>query len=194
LSDASERTRTGTHSRRAARWFGGVAAGIAFLVGLTNLIDWISETLDDPAPRPPPAIDARLVSLSLRDRATSLDEYLRSTAQSTKGLTNAELRELGYVFSLRVRLKGGTEREFPLLWTLHRARNGERLRGPLYNQPASVTFVPRAQDHARTWPIWIPYPPRPGSYFVRATLTDAARQPVDERDSERFTVPGVPQP
>jgi hypothetical protein len=174
--------------KRGARVFAGIAALVGVLVGVTSLVDWLQEEVDDPPPRPPPAVDARVTALTLRDTRLPLAEYLTSTGQSTKGLTRREANEPGYVFSVRVRLKGGIESDFPLLWTLHRAKTGERLKGVLYNQPASVTFRPLARDHARTWPIWVPYPPRPGAYFLRVTLTDEKRQPVDERQSRPFEV------
>jgi hypothetical protein len=174
--------------KRGARVFASITALVGVLVGVTTLVDWLQKEVDDPPPRPPAAVDARVSALTLRDTRLPLAEYLSSTGQSTKGLTRSEANEPGYVFSVRVRLKGGIEHDFPLLWTLHRAKTGERLKGALYNQPASVTFTPLARDHARTWPIWVPYPPDSGAYFLRVTLTDEKRQPVDERQSTPFEV------
>ena len=164
----------------------------ALLATLTSLIDWSKKTLDEPDRPTPARIDPRITSVALRDRETPLASYLRSTRQSTRGLTRAELREPGLVFSIRVRLRGGVEESFPLVWTLHREPSGSPLTGSIYNQPASVTFTPRARDQSRTWPIWVPYPPRPGSFSLRATLTDQREQPVHDLESRPFRVDQVP--
>jgi hypothetical protein len=178
--------------KRAAQVFGALASAVALLVAVTSLVDWLSRTLDDPAPPAPPQIDARVESVALRDRAITLEDYARSIGASARGLPAAERRETGWTFAVRVRLKGGVDERFPLLWTIHAADSGERLSGAPYNQDAEVTFTPRARDHSRSWPIWVPYPPRPGRFFLRTTLTDHKGQPVDERDSKPVVLADVP--
>jgi hypothetical protein len=178
--------------KRSWQIFGGVASVAALLATLTTLIDWSAKTLDEPAPPPAARIDTRISNVALRDRQMPLVDYLNSTSQSTSGLTRAELREPGLVFSVAVRLRGGVDESFPLVWTLHRQGSGAPLRAPIYNQPASVTFTPRARDHSRAWPIWVPYPPSSGTFFLRATLTNERQEPVDERESEPFLVAEIP--
>lgn len=179
--------------KKIAGAFGALGAVIAFLVGVTSLTDWFERKLDDPEPRPPAEIDARIGYVRLQGTREPLERYLRSIGESLSGLTKRELSEPGLLFAMRVRLTGSVGERFPVRWSLHRARTGEPLPGGTYNQP-DVTFVPSGREHARTWPLWVPYPPRKGSYFLRVTLTDRKRQPVDERDSPAFTVTKVPGP
>ncbi len=178
--------------KRLAGAFGAAAAVVAFLVAVTNLTDWIEERFDDPKPPPPPEIDARIHGARLTSMREPLESYLLSTGESLAGLSARERREPGLLFAVRVRLTGSVGEQFPLLWSLHSSRTGARLPGPAYNQLA-VTFVPRGRTHARTWPVWVPYPPRKGSYYLRVTLADRKRQPVDVRDSQRFAVARIPQ-
>lgn len=179
--------------RRVVSGFGALAAVVAFLVGVTSLTDWFERKLDDPAPRPPARIDARILDVSLRSTRAPLDGYLRSIGESLGGLTPRELAEQGLVFAVRVRFTGSVGERFPVRWSLNSAASGLPLRDPLYSQP-DLTFVPRGREHSRTWPIWVPYPPRRGRYFLRVTLTDQKHQPVDERDSPRFAVSRIPGP
>jgi hypothetical protein len=171
--------------------FGAAAAVVAFLVGVTNLTDWVQRKFDDPEPPPPAKIDAQITGVRLSSARQSLEDYLLSTGESLGGLTERERDELGFLFEVGVRLTGSQGERFPLLWSLRGAQSGERVPGPAYAQLA-VTFVPRGREHARTWPAWVPYPPRKGSYFLRVTLTDKQGQPVDMQESKPFTVDRVP--
>jgi hypothetical protein len=179
--------RTDTRSR-IAKGFGALAAVVGVLVGLTTVTDWFERKLDEPEPRPPAKIDARIDDVSLTGTRESLESYLRSTGQSLRGLTERELGEPGLLFAVRVSLTGSVGERFPLRWSLRQAETGEALPAPTYDQ-IGVVFTPRGREHSRRWPIWVPYPPRAGSYFLRVTLTDRKRQPVDERDSRRFRAP-----
>jgi hypothetical protein len=96
-----------------------------------------------------------------------------------------QLRELGYVFTVRVRIRGERGQRLPLRWSMYARPSRRRLPGPAYNQLA-VTFVPAASEHARTWPVWVPRPPTAGRYFVRFVLFDLDGRPVDTRDSAAF--------
>jgi hypothetical protein len=169
-----------------------VAAAVGLLVGITSLTDWLGRTLHDPEPPPPPQIDARIRSVETRGTRETLEDYLRETGQSLRGVPALDRRELGLSFAVRVRLRGAIGKEFPLRWSLYDADRGRRLKHAIYNQEAAV-FTPASRDHARTWPVWVPYPLREGRFFLRATLTDAEGRPVDERDSASVQVARVPQ-
>jgi hypothetical protein len=194
LTSRRRRRLAPTGRKRIAQVVGALASVVGLLVAITSLVDWFSKTLDDPEPTPAQQIDARIAAVALRDHALTLGDYLISIRELglLRQLTASERGEPGFVFAVRVRLRGGLEEKFPLLWTLHRARTGERLDDPIFNQPARTTFTPRARDHARTWPIWCPHPPNPGSFFLRVTLTDEEGLPVDERDSEPVRFAGLP--
>ena len=177
--------------KRLAAGFGAAAAVVAFLVSASSLVDWVQRKFDDPEPPPPVKIEDQITGVHLSSARQSLEDYLLSTGERLGGLTERERDELGFLFEVGVRLTGSQGERFPLLWSLRSVRSGERVPGPAYAQLA-VTFVPRGREHARTWPVWVPYPPRKGSYFLRVTLTDKKGQPVDMQESKRFTVDQVP--
>jgi hypothetical protein len=177
--------------RRLSTAVAATAGVVGLLVGLTTLVDWIGDKLDDPQPPPPPEIDNRIAGLRVRGTGETLEDYLRDTGQSLRGLSDRRLREEGVTFVIRVRLKGAVGERFPLRLTVYNRESGERLGGGIYDQVVA-TFTPSSRNHARSVPLWMPYPPQRGEYFVRATLTDAKRRPVDERDSPPFEVTEVP--
>jgi hypothetical protein len=177
------------HRKLISQLVAAATATVGLLVGITSLIDWAGR-LDSESP-PPAEIEARVSSVELRSRNEPLDRYLRGTAQSTAGLKPDELAEEGLVFAIRVRFKGGTKAKFPTAWSLYDARRRAPLRDPLYTQPVG-TFTPRGPNHARTWLQWVPYPPKPGKYFLRVTVKDDKRRPVDSQDSRPFPVARIP--
>lgn len=144
-------------------------------------------------PSPPARIDARVLGVDLRSPSQRMVDYLRETNQSTAGLSKFEGAERGYVFNVRVRLRGNEDTPLPLRWSIIDARTRRPLRGPIYNQTATV-FKPRGPDQARTWPFWVPYPPRKGRFVLRATLVDEKRQPLDEAESDPFVLARAPAP
>jgi hypothetical protein len=191
--------RRGGHSkpristRRVTAALAAVGTLIGVLAAATSLFDWFGGKVDPPAPPPPAEIDARVLGVDLRSPSQRLVDYLRETNQSTAGLTKFEGAEPGYVFNVRVRLKGNQDARLPLRWSVIDANTGQPLRDPLYTQTATV-FNPRGPDQARTWPFWVPYPPRKGKFLLRATLIDEKRQPLDEAESEPFVLARAPAP
>jgi hypothetical protein len=160
-----------------------LGAVLGVLVAATTLIDWISNRGSD---EPPATIDARVLSVTRTSVAETLGDYVRDTAPAKKPpYTPEQLRETGYVFEVRVSIEGQLEQRLPLRWAMYSGAGGRRLGGDTYNQVAA-TFTPEGTRHSRTWPVWIPYPPAEGRYFVRFVLADADGRPVDERDSEPF--------
>ena len=175
-----------------SRWKGvsaaALAGAVALVVSLTSIVDWVQRKLDPPEPA---LIDTRLLSVDLMRTEEQLGTYLRDTKQSLEGLTAVERREPGLVFNVRVRLVGVVGKQFPLTWTLTDTRRNRRLEDYLYKQEA-VTFEPKGVAHARAWPIWVPYPPRRGSYRLDVVLADDKRQPVDQRSSDAFRLNSIP--
>jgi hypothetical protein len=172
------------------RWRQSAAGlGVLALLALGYLLLGDSEN----APPPPAHIDARVLGVDLRNSSQRLVDYLRETNQSTAGLSKFEGAERGYVFNVRVRLRGNEGTPLPLRWSIIDAGTRKPLRDPLYSQTATV-FKPRGPDQARTWPFWVPYPPRKGKYRLRATLVDEKRQPLDEAESDPFVLARAPAP
>lgn len=77
--------------KRLASAAAGLAALVAFLVGVTTLIDF-ARGLDADEP-PPPAIDARVSEVSLTTVREPYEHYPRATNESAGGLSKAERKE-----------------------------------------------------------------------------------------------------
>lgn len=159
-----------------------VGSVLAVLASATALFDWFGGKVKPP---PPAELDAHIVGVTLRSTGQELGDYLRETKQSTAGLSRFELTEPGYGFAVRVRLKGNQGVRLPLRWAVVHAKTGMPLRDPLYHQEG-VVFKPRGPDQARTWPLWVPYPERKGTYRLRTTLLDPKGEPQDEATSKPF--------
>jgi hypothetical protein len=140
-----------------------------------------------PQGAPPAKVDARIERVTSRNVAEPLRDYLDETRQSNRRYTPDQLRQPGYVFNVSVRIIGQRGKKFPVRWSLYR-RPEARIAGPSYNRMAG-DMTPESADHASTWPVWVPYPPRRGTYFVRFTLEDQRNRPVSEQDSHAFRYP-----
>jgi hypothetical protein len=183
------RTRTRRPSRKVLqRGFAALAAAVAFAVGLTSLFDFV-ERKADPDEAPPRRIDAHVADVRLTAVMEPYGRYLRETNQSFRGVTRADRREPGLLLSARVRLEGSEGKRFRLRTAVYDAGTLLRVPGYVFDQ---ADLVPGGPSHGTEWPFWIPYPPDPGEYFVRATIVDEKRRPVSEDDSKPFEVDSVP--
>jgi hypothetical protein len=160
-----------------------VGAVVGVLAGLIGLADWVIGLRPDP----PAAIDPRIEDVTTRNLQMPLADYVREEKPPGARYTAAELRQRGYVMSVTVRLVGLLGKEVPLRWSLYR-RPEQRLRGPAYNQPVGE-YVPQSADHRTSYRVWIPYPPRSGTYFARFTLIGPDGRPVSEMDSPDVRYP-----
>lgn len=178
-------------------WLGSVprvvtvlGAVLGALVAATTLIDWISSRGSDEAP---PSIDARLLDVKREGAVQTLGEYVAETRPKTKPQYTAEqLREVGYVFAVRLSIEGQLKQRLPLRWSMHEGSSGRPLSGRVYNQVAA-TFIPEATRHARTWPVWVPLPPTAGRYFVRFVLVGPDSRPEDDRETPVFRYQPAPR-
>src|SRR3954470_19042582 len=78
------------YGRLASKIVGGLAAVIGLLLGITSLIDWLSDKVGQSSPPPPASIDARIDALRLASVRQPLADYLQASGQSTAGLTPFE--------------------------------------------------------------------------------------------------------
>lgn len=161
-----------------------ITAVIGALAGVVGLIDWAGGL----GGNPPPHIDARIERVAQRDVAEPLRHYLADTRQTPRGYSASQLDQRGYVFDVSVRIIGQRAKKFPLRWTLYRLDPETRVQGRSYDQIAGE-MKPASDDHASTWPVWVPYPPQRGTYVVRFTLEDQRERPVSEARSPRFRYP-----
>jgi len=165
------------------RMVAAVGAVLGVLVAATTLVDWISSRGSD---EPPATIDARLLEVERKSSAQTWQEYVQETKpKEVPKYPDEVLRQLGYVFDVRVSIAGRRSARLPLRWAMHDATTGRPLRNKAYRQVAA-TFIPEASRHARTWPVWVPFPPARGRYFVRFVLVGTDGRPEDDKETDVF--------
>jgi hypothetical protein len=153
---------------------------VATLVGLVQLVDWIGSKASPP---PPAQINGRFTAVDMLPNVSYAD-FERSAGREPKP---ADAQVVGNVFSVRVRLQGYDGSDLPLRWVVYDAGTRSRVPGPDWEQ-TGLTFRPRNDDQAGRGRLWVPIPPKSGTYFVRLTLQDGEGQILDERDSDPFDV------
>jgi hypothetical protein len=72
-------------------------------------------------------------------------------------------------FVLGVRVQGMEGVEIPVGWQMY-TEEGRPLSNDAFRQEGAAAVEPRSRDHARTFPVWVPTPFRPGRYLIRFTL------------------------
>jgi hypothetical protein len=169
--------------KRIAKGLALMGATIAALTQATSLIDWIGGTFSD---SPAGTIAPRIVAVE-RQSPLSLRDYLADTHEPITDYTDEELDQTGFVYALTMHIQGERGSHFVLRWFIVDVTRGTRLRGPSFNQEPAI-FKPRNQNQVRTYPIWIPRPPRAGTYEVTFALANAEGEPVSQKLSPPFHV------
>jgi hypothetical protein len=165
------------------RVFAGIAAAVAFLVGVTALIDWVEKRTGD---TPPPKVDARITSAEMR-RNVPLGDFLREEGQSRGSFDKNQLATRGNVVSVRVRMQGYKNERLPLRWSMYNADTETKLQGPKFNR-LGTTFHPTGQDDAGRGRFWVGIPARDGTFFILLTLRDDEGEVRDEKRLAPFDV------
>jgi hypothetical protein len=169
--------------KRIAQFLAVIGAVIASLTQATSLIDWVSEKLNDP---PAEIVAPRIVAVE-RQSPLSLQDYLSDTHEPLTGYTDAELNQKGFVFALTMHIQGEQGSRFALRWFIVDVDRGARLRGPSFNQEPAI-FKPRNQNQVRTYPVWVPTPPRAGRFEVTFALVNGKGEPVAQKLTAPFRV------
>jgi hypothetical protein len=170
--EARSPARRRVRPRRFARIIG---ATIATLAALTALIDWVVGKISD---HPPAKVAAHITSVERQSRL-SLGDHLEQVGDPRAGRTPAELRQVGDVFVVAMRITGEQGNRLTLRWFMVDADTGARLRHPGYTQEPAI-FQPRTVSQERDYPVWIPPPPGPGRYTITFALVNTAGEPVDQ--------------
>lgn len=184
MSTAPSRRRRLSLAGRLEKGLALAGALIGVLAGGVGVIDWAGGL----AGHPPPQIDARIERVAARDVAEPLRRYLADTSQSSRGYSTRQLSQRGYVFDVSVRIIGQRGKKFPVRWALYRLHPETAVQGRSYDQIAG-DMKPASDNHASTWPVWVPYPLATGTYVVRFTLEDQRRRPISEQRSAPFRYP-----
>jgi hypothetical protein len=132
----------------------------------------------------PAAIDARIERVVRTRSRMPFGEYLADTKLPRSGFSREQLAQPGYEFTVTVTITGRVGKTLPLWWRMFR-KPETPLPAPIYDREA-VGFEPKSKTHSDSWPVWVPYPPTAGNYFVRFILRDPDGLPASQRDSGRF--------
>jgi hypothetical protein len=190
VPSAPKAARRRTRRRRSpfTRRLYAAVAGLGVVVGaLAGTIALFHDVFGLFQSDPPAAIDARIDKVVQTRSRMPFGEYLAATKLPRSSFSKEQLDQPGYEFMVTVTITGRTGKELPLRWRMFR-KPETPLPGPIYDREA-VGFEPKGEKHSNSWPVWVPYPPRPGSYYVRFTLDDPKGLPADQRDSPTFAHP-----
>ena len=161
-------------SRRFAKIFGAVAAGVGFVSSVAGLVflfvPWLQPD-DDPPPPPPAAQFGRLSGVVLDGDATRR-QYLERSDQPKLGFTDAQLARPGALVQFKVELVGYLGKPIPLQRELVDARTGDELPG---SQLRAVTITPPSNHVSAPWYDWVELRPGTGRYVVVIKLLDETR-------------------
>jgi hypothetical protein len=165
-----------------------VVAGLGVVVGaLAGTIALLHEAFGLFVSDPPASIDARIDKVVQTRSRMPFGEYLGEAKLPRSSFSREQLAQPGYEFTVTVTITGRIGKELPLRWRMFRKPESP-LPGPLYDREA-VGFEPKGAKHSNSWPVWVPYPPKRGTYYVRFTLDNPNGLPADQRDSAAFTYP-----
>lgn len=156
---------------------GAIAATIALFGDVTKLFKG----------EPPTVIDARIERVVQTRARMPFGDYLREVRLPSSSFNSAELAQHGYEFNVTVTISGRIGKELPLRWKMFR-RPETPLPGPIYDREA-VGFEPAGTTHSDSWPVWVPYPPDSGTYYIRFTLQDERGLPASQLDSTDISFP-----
>jgi hypothetical protein len=117
---------------------------------------------------------------------TRLGTYLRSLEDPIGGLSPEELRAEGLVLRGRIELVGHRGRSLVPEWSLRPAGRGDRVAVETY--PSEPRIRPRAAKESRMLAVWVPLPPRSGSYVVEFKLRSAAGKVLAESSTRPFPI------
>jgi hypothetical protein len=163
----------------------GAIAGLGVIVGaLAGTLALFHDVFGLFRSDPPASIDARIDEVVKTRKAMPLGEYLDEAKLPRSSFSKDQLGQPGYEFVVRVTIAGRVGKDLPLRWRMFR-KPEVPLPAPLYDRKA-VGFEPKGQVHSNSWPVWVPYPPRSGEYYVRFTLEDSQGRPASQQDSPTF--------
>jgi hypothetical protein len=167
-------------ARRLGAGAGALLAASASLVAVLQFVD----TKVHPAPVAVKGAEIR--SVKLKDRAYPLGNFVAEIRPvEQRRYTADQLVAPGYRFVLELQAEGSPGTRLSLRWALYRV-GGVRVPGAAYSQVASNFKTSASSQHLQAWPVWVPYPTTSGRYFVRFTLQDRNKRPLDQRDSRPF--------
>jgi hypothetical protein len=143
----------------------------------------------DPAFHPPLVARHARLSVRFEERHAErghvvLRDFLAQTRQSGVGLSVSKLGARGFVFAVRVELKGYRNAPVNVRWTVFDVASRQRVATAVHATTASVR--PRSQSETIPVSVWVPYIKPRGTFFVRFRLIDTSGRVISQRDSAPF--------
>ena len=163
-----------------------VGGAIALIVGVGTIVGWVHFShpkSTDVFIRPP-----RVTELTLKRSRLSYAAYRRQLkgAAELAFPISAQPDDLGLQLEAELVVENRAGERFSLRWRMYETRTGGQVKGPDYD--SQVAFRTAFRMWTASFPVWVPYPPRKGSYFVTLSVLDENGQPISHRNSQRFTI------
>jgi hypothetical protein len=182
-----------------------VAKAITGLTGLLTAIGGLLATLvaigviggADPPPTPtsitstgPVTLGGRLFDAQIEDGVT-LGEGCRERQWPCQKFTEAQYPAEGKLINFQAELKGYTNRECEVKWTLYDAQTKQPVPN-FQNQPGwpKAVFTPEGPEDTARGEVWAPLPMREGEFFVRLMLFNDIGAELARLDTASFS--GMP--
>ncbi|HKC64850.1 MAG TPA: hypothetical protein VKB86_14505 [Pyrinomonadaceae bacterium] len=170
---------------------GAIAVAITAILTLVFLVfPWLK-------PESPPKDYGAEIKVVSVEPGVSFDQELSQLDVSRLGGSGKYKEKYGQSTGVVVRfectIKGQKDAKYPLQWTVFDATTKTRVEeADLHSQlgwPTSAITQKGTQAQS-AGDVWIPYPKRAGTFFVKLELIDPdSRQPLAYADSMAFNVP-----
>ena len=154
-------------------WFDSVGKIIGAILALVLLIGGIVTLVNQCSPPPPPPQNADLDVLDdPPPRERSLRYYLNDSGQSERlaDYTQAELKQRGNYYAVRITVDGLRGRESQIVWSLDRRDKGTPIEDLADSDQWIHQFLqavkPPANSYTFTAKVWIQRPPYPGNFYA----------------------------
>lgn len=177
---------------------------VAIATGLGAILALIFLVFPRLKPEPPPKeYGATIKVVNVEPGIRLLDEILRQPLTKERAPVGEYIKRygektMGAIVFFECTVKGQKDTKYPLRWTLYDATTKTRFENSNYgNEPGWPTadIIQKGSQSQLAGKVWVPYPKRAGSFFVRLELKDpASYQPLAYADSPAFDVPSLEIP
>jgi hypothetical protein len=140
---------------------------------------------------PAPRTSSEILEV-LRDPNVRLGDF-REGQKLTEQQFPGDAQVVGNRFTVQIETKGFYGKRLPLRWTMFDADSRTALARDRFNNQLAATFRPtsaESEGQKGSVRLWIPLPPRAGSFFVRFDLYDDQGALLDTQDDKPFSVAG----
>jgi hypothetical protein len=161
---------------------GGAATAIASVLGVLFLLF--------PNLRPegnPEELSAEISDLKT-EHSILLEQYLKRSGLSTSDYTVRELQTTGIIIYFTVVAHGFRERTLSSQWSIFDAKTQRQIAEEGFSNRPGPEFTPEARRDRAGSDIWVPIPPREGTFYIRLELRDDQKVRLAYKDSDMIAV------